>query len=74
MIDFDDDDDDMLDEMARFVEGQDLAIEKDHSAILEDDDKVSRRKAQRKKELIENLKEDLRDPHQGMTARQRREA
>ena len=73
IIDFDDDDDDVLDEMARFVEGQDQDIEKDHSAMLEDDDKVNRRRAQRKKDLIENLKEDLRDPHQGMTNRQRRE-
>lgn len=41
--------------------------------MIEDDDKVSKRKADRKKELIADLKEDLRDPHQGMTARQRRE-
>ena len=72
MVDFDDDDDDMLDEMARFVEGQDQAIVKDHSGILDEDDESSK-KRNRKKQLLAELREDLRDPYQGMTARQRRE-
>lgn len=49
LVDFDDEEDDMLDEMARFVEGQDQAIVKDHSGILDDEDEASKRKRDRKK-------------------------
>lgn len=73
LFDFDDDEDDMLDEMARFVEGQDVGLDKDLSSVMDEDEKVSRRKAARKNQLIEELKGDLRDPHQGMTKRQQRE-
>ena len=69
----DEDEDDMLDEMARFVEGQDQELTKERSGILEDEDDVGRKKALRKKQLIKDLEQDLRDPYQGMTARQRRE-
>lgn len=41
----DEDDDDMLDTMARFVEGADSEIIKDHSGIIEDDEKIMRIKA-----------------------------
>jgi hypothetical protein len=33
-IELDDDEDDMVDEMARFVEGQDIELVKDHSDML----------------------------------------
>lgn len=59
----------MLDEMARFVEGQDQQVMKERSGIIEDEDDVSRKKALRKKQLMKELEQDLRDPHQGMTAR-----
>ena len=41
----DEEDDDMLDTMARFVEGADSEIIKDHSGIIEDDEKIMRIKA-----------------------------
>ena len=48
---------------------------------MDDDEKDDRRKASRKKQLLDDLREDVaggfagsRDPFQGMTAKQRREA
>jgi len=48
---------------------------------MEDDEKDNRRKESRKKQLLDDLREDVaanftnsRDPFQGMTAKQRREA
>lgn len=38
------DDDDMLDNLDRFIEGADNELVKDHSDIFEDDDRVARRK------------------------------
>lgn len=40
----------MLDTMARFVEGADSEVIKDHSSIFEDDEKIIRIKAQRNKD------------------------
>ena len=59
----DDDEDDLLDEMARFVEGQDQTISNERSGIIEEEDDVSNKKRMRKKELIKALEEDLRDPY-----------
>lgn len=42
----DDDDDDMLDDMARFVEGADSELVMDHSNSIVDDEKINRRKEQ----------------------------
>ena len=39
----------MVDEMARFVEGQDIGISKDHSNIIEDDEKLAKLKQKKKK-------------------------
>lgn len=36
----DDEEDDMVDELARFVEGQDQDIVKDHSNTFQDDEKI----------------------------------
>lgn len=45
-------DDDMLDNLDRFIEGADVELVKDHSDIFEDDEKVARRKKMLREEGI----------------------
>lgn len=47
----DDDEDEIFDDLAKFVEGQDVELVKDHSNQFEDDEKVIKRNKQKMKEM-----------------------
>lgn len=77
---FSSEDDDLLDEMAVFVEGQDLELAKDRSNLLEDDDKVKKLKEmrQRGEHLDQPAEEEKKErpktgPGSNMAARPRRD-
>ena len=44
ILDVDEDEDDMLDNLDKFIEGHDNELVKDHSDILNDDEKIVKRK------------------------------
>ena len=44
------DEDEILDDMAKFVEGQDLELVKDRSSLVEDDEKVKKNREKQIKE------------------------